>query len=527
MPCPCDNGRLVSDFPKAISILNPLYDAASVHVVYENDQQIGQRNLYATVAYGRAADMRSVPTTLELQAYGRFTVARKRVDRAMAAAFIQGATVGLATLNGYEVAFELGNEIVEGFRPAGSFSTMIQKSPFNTSLWTRERIGVGKRVGARLLEKSAIWDLAADLAFLNEARWSAIPLLGRLEKLGDLDEWWPSPVEIESRNPKGTLQVEVSRNIVPSTRHATLSVRGTALADGLEVADVSLSGPGPYAPLPTNADGSELTVYVDGIAMHRTAGHYVRTIGMRLGMMTQEIWTVKPAKGRPGMAFPVGSAHHQESYAGALPRASTRREAWAIGDYSRSHGILDDAERVYDPGARRDTVKAAFDDLRSLGVDQFQPRIRVADPYGLDEAAMEAIAVSALRDGRPQSIELYCEFKPPPNDEAATPAATATTTGATPPTPTLTKKQREEAAAKSVADRIKARLGVRVVCYRVQGLHDRFLIIGERLWHVGPSLNKVGEEFSALVEIRDPRRVADVVAYLDRHANTANEVFRT
>ncbi len=93
----------VSDFPKVISILDPLYDAASLHVVYENDQQIGQRNLYTSVAYGRAADMRSVPPTLELEAYGRFTVARKRVDRATAATFIQAAMAGLATLDGYEL----------------------------------------------------------------------------------------------------------------------------------------------------------------------------------------------------------------------------------------------------------------------------------------------------------------------------------------------------------------------------------------------------------------------------------------
>ncbi len=51
----------------------------------------------------RAADMRSVPPTLELGAYGRFTVARKRVDRATAATFIQAAMAGLATLDGYEL----------------------------------------------------------------------------------------------------------------------------------------------------------------------------------------------------------------------------------------------------------------------------------------------------------------------------------------------------------------------------------------------------------------------------------------
>jgi hypothetical protein len=96
-----------------------------------------------------------------------------------------------------------------------------------------------------------------------------------------------------------------------------------------------------------------------------------------------------------------------------------------------------------------------------------------------------------------------------------------------PTTSALTNRQHEEAAAKSVADRIKARLGVSVVCYRVRGLHDRFRMIGKRLWHVGPSFNMFGKEFSAVVEMRDPRRVAEVVAYLDRHAIQANEVFRT
>ena len=153
-------------------MLDSLYDAASIHIVYENDPQIGQRNLYASVAYGRAADMRSLPTMLDIHAYGRrFTVARKRVDRATAEIFIKAASDGLATLDGYDITFELSDEMCEGFRPAGSVTAMIQNSPFDTSLWTRERIGRPKRIGSRLLQRSTLWDLAQDLAFLNQACW--------------------------------------------------------------------------------------------------------------------------------------------------------------------------------------------------------------------------------------------------------------------------------------------------------------------------------------------------------------------
>jgi hypothetical protein len=85
----------------------------------------------------------------------------------------------------------------------------------------------------------------------------------------------------------------------------------------------------------------------------------------------------------------------------------------------------------------------------------------------------------------------------------------------------------QQAEAKEIAGRITARLGVKVICYEVVGLHDRFLIVDDRVWHVGPSFNKLGEQFSAIVEMHDPRRIAEVVKYLDGFAVPTQEIWRT
>jgi hypothetical protein len=423
----------MGDFIRAFDIVDPICDAASIHVVAEGADG---RNLYTSVIYGRHCDMRSVPLVADVVNYGTFRAARQRVDKSVAHSFVQAAEGGVAYVGGFAVKFSFGDDVVEGFRPASTANAYVQTSPFNVSLWTREHIGTEKRVGTKTLSRATLWDIAATLDFLDEARWSAIPLMHRPEKLGDLDEWWFSPIEVESRNPAATVEVRISRNIVPTTH--SVSVRGTLIANELVVGSISLKGVGPYAPYPMEVDASEIAVSVDGILMDQSFGHYVRTVFARMGIASNGLWNVKAFKGRPAMSFPVGASEHRQIISGAIPTRSDRRDAWEVGRYFRSHGIPDDAERVYGPGVSNGSVTQAFADLRTLGAHAFQPRVRIADPYILDERAMEAIAVSALRDGRVSTIELYTSFTIPPSKGAAVASAVV---AAPPASPTLTKRQ--------------------------------------------------------------------------------------
>jgi hypothetical protein len=83
------------------------------------------------------------------------------------------------------------------------------------------------------------------------------------------------------------------------------------------------------------------------------------------------------------------------------------------------------------------------------------------------------------------------------------------------------KRQEMERRAFQTADRVAKQLGVRFRFYGAERLHDRFLVVGERVWHVGPSFNKIGEQISALVEMTDERVKCQVRETLARFTGGA------
>ena len=80
----------------------------------------------------------------------------------------------------------------------------------------------------------------------------------------------------------------------------------------------------------------------------------------------------------------------------------------------------------------------------------------------------------------------------------------------------LSARQQTEAATKVAAQNIATKLNVSISFYRIESLHDRFLLIGDRLWHVGCSFNAFGQEISAVVEMRDERAKASMLDIFER-----------
>jgi hypothetical protein len=73
-----------------------------------------------------------------------------------------------------------------------------------------------------------------------------------------------------------------------------------------------------------------------------------------------------------------------------------------------------------------------------------------------------------------------------------------------------------EAEAKLAAQKIATKLNVTILFYKIESLHDRFLLVGERLWHVGCSFNTIGQQISAVIEMRDERTKATVLDIFER-----------
>jgi hypothetical protein len=79
-----------------------------------------------------------------------------------------------------------------------------------------------------------------------------------------------------------------------------------------------------------------------------------------------------------------------------------------------------------------------------------------------------------------------------------------------------TTREETEANARSLAQKIATKLNVAISFYKIESLHDRFLLVGERLWHVGCSFNTIGQQISAVIEIRDERAKAMVLDIFER-----------
>ena len=510
-------------FPTAVELTLPIYTTAVVHIVAELR---GSRwcNLYTSVIYGREIDLVSVPDYVDHAVYGQSLLClRVRLSRSGAEALVEAARNGSAACGSWTIAYAT-REIVSGFRPATSFSDMNEQSFWGTSLWSREAIGIQKTFDGREFRRSNAWKVAEYLRCLREVRWLPIPLQRHPEKLGDFDEIWPSPLSLESRVYDGTCELEVT-SIDASLLTREITVTGTLLRDDLIIRAVHLNGRGPHR-IDEDVDRINLLASIDGVPMDANAHGFMRSMTMRTTVYSGASYTVPGHGARPEMQFPIGNADSSPSIIGTPRADTTRNEAWIVGRLFRFYGQPGDAEHVYDPVANGAAVERAFNDLQQFGRSEVRSQIIVADPYAFEERALHAIAVMATQEGLVRSFRVLTEFDSAPKARAW---LSQVFTGlrnvlARKDSAEQTARAKTQADAMLVAQQIASQLNVSMSFYKIEGLHDRFLLVGERLWHVGCSFNTLGQRISAVVEMRDERSKSAVLDVFER-ATSQKPVF--
>jgi hypothetical protein len=380
-----------------------------------------------------------------------------------------------------------------------------------------------KEAAGYALTRSAAWRINESLEFLRKVIWLPVPLREHPEKLGDLDEFWPTPITFDVGRVDDACAIKIAYDIL-KPKDDDLTISGVLIQNDLIWGHVCFTGRGPHK-LPIDPEATDLTLCVRGVPLDAKAHRFLLRIALGIAVDTggRTSYTVPEAGGRPQMTFPVGSAEMKEQLIGKPPKASARPGAWTIGRLFRNRPVSPDAERFYDPVAIPDSVQRAFDDLRELGRGEHRPRVLVADPYAPDERALYAIGTIAARFGGVASIDIVTVFEL--GDRDAPPAPVGRFSGiwktckswiSAGHTSLTTRRQEAEQLALSTAEGVAKRLKVQFRFYRAERLHDRFLVIGDRLWHVGPSFNKIGEQISAIVEMTDERVKAQVLESLAR-----------
>jgi hypothetical protein len=512
-------------FEHAVQLTHALYSFAALHLIAEKKDGAWV-NRYTSLTYGREEDLRSVPPACgakcEEGGGSTFLCLRQRLTRNEAENFVSEATKGSAGIGTYTVTYDVEPPIV-GFRPESPSGDLADGSLWYGSGWSREYVGKVKQACGHDLTRSAVWRIKESLDFLRKVIWLPIPLREHPEKLGDLDEFWAAPITFDVGKLDGACAIKIAHDILKPEDH-DLTISGVLIQNDLIWGHVCFKGRGPHK-LPIDPDAIDLTLCVRGVPLDAKAHRFLLRVAVGIAVDTgvHSSYTVPEAGGRPEMTFPVGSAELKEQLIGKPPEASMRPGAWTVGRLFRNRPVAPDAERFYDPVAIGDSVQRAFDDLREMGRSEHRPRVLVADPYALDERALYAIGAIAARFGSVASIDIVTGFKS--GDMDAPPTAGGLfreiwkACRAWLPfgrVPFITRRQEAERIAFSTAENVSKQLEVQFRFYRAEGLHDRFLVIGERLWHVGPSFNKIGEQISAIVEMTDERVRAQVLESLAR-----------
>ncbi len=508
-----------SAFTAAVLLTESMYTHAVIHCVAELADNTWH-NLYTSAIYGRDIDVTSVPGHLDHKTYsnGCLVCLRVRTTRAEADRFVSEAKAGKTTFDSWEIhyAFE---ETIEGFRQASRATDLSDNSFWETSLWSRESIGSRKSFGQTLLTRSSAWRVADYLECLQEARWSPIPLVRHPEKLGDLDEIHPSPLSIEIGNDNGASAFRID-SIDPALFEHDVLTTGTLIHDDLIVRALHISGAGPVR-VEEEFEAMALLTTIDGIPMDLQATWFSRAFSMHTTLYGNEQLVI-PAEGRrKQLGFIIPRTQSTPSVIGTPRTNLIRHHAWIAGRLLRTQTTAADSEYFYNPVSDPDAPERALRNLKTFGQDQRAPRIVVADPYALDERTMHALAVMSLRQHHIPVIHVLTQFQTVGSQRPNT--SSPGVNGNTAP-PETTARMLAEQNAKTVAQTIATQLKVTLIFYSIESLHDRFLMVGERLWHVGCSFNQLGQEISAIVEMRD-QRVKHAVTQMFDEAQSRPPVF--
>jgi len=489
-----------SAFTKAVYLTEAIYTHAIIHCAAELTDG-AWHNLYTSATYGRDIDLTSVPAHVDHKTYesGRLLCLRMRTTRAEADRLVSKAKSGKASFATWEINYHF-EETVEGFRQASRSTDLSDGSFWEMSLWCRESIGSRKSFGQISLTPSSAWRVAGYLVCLQEARWSPIPLPRHPEKLGDLDEIYPSPLSIHIGNDNGAASFRVD-SVDPTLFEHDIVTTGTLIHNDLIVRALHINGAGPVR-VEEKFEAMALLTTIDGIPMDLQANWFLRSLSMNTTIYGNERLVI-PAEGRrKELGFVIPRTQSAPSFIG-MPRTSlVRHQAWIAGRLLRTQIPPTDSEHFYNPVSDPDAPERALRNLQTLGKDQTTPRIVVADPYALDERTIHALAVMSLREHHIPMIHVLTQFQ-----TGSSHRQTTNSSGVNEGTAPLERTARmvAEQNVRAIAQKIASQLKVTMTFYSIESLHDRFLMVGERLWHVGCSFNQLGQEVSAIVEMRDER----------------------
>lgn len=274
-------------------------------------------------------------------------------------------------------------------------------------------------------------------------------------------------------------------------------------------------------PLPVQASGYFITHPVHGILAASPPTPFLRTVHVSVGVMGRRVRVDAPQSDSPrskSAAYEVNEFEHEIPVAagdrepiptiGRIVEAESRRERRA--EASRYD------QTWFDSGTRTEAM--AFLRARIAGA---RSKVLVADPYfGARQILQFLHAVPRTQiDFFLLTSRLAFENDPCESDSLSTTPPSSAADGPSGESAKLKKslETRRIEEFRNAMETLKKR-GMRSACASVlrgknPPLHDRFLVVDDKVWFLGNSLNTLGERASLILQVPDPE---PVIQRLDR-----------
>jgi len=371
---------------------------------------------------------------------------------------------------------------VQGFKAATFPEVYADAPPFSRSSWCRHHEGITKSFDGLSFTTRNVSDICDRLSVIQTSRYSALELALNPHRLEDYDEIWPSPVWASYS--QGTVSIHDPYTVLPGRY---VSLRGNIWNTGMITDSFDRSGIGPHQ-ITQDADAVEDELTVDGVLMDKTLCPILRAIELNVGAQgtSQSIGMSRPK--RSGVTATIGPRVTSTTRIGSANSYGCNRAISTRWRKQDSHNEFK-RELIFDP-SQPEPIKQAFESLRKLGTGNPPKHILVVDPFSLDRDALEAIVAIAAAKPANLRLDILTKFyKAPKQDEAF---------------------DERVKSFQASTEYVAGLLDIDIAVYQAAGLslHDRFLFIDERVWHIGPSFNALGEDLAAAVEMTDLRAIA-------------------
>jgi hypothetical protein len=469
--------------------LATMYDSAILYVLYDKRTSGCNYNVTTVIVRCNSDEVSTVQVAPDVRdvvgadSQRRFGLYRALISPAEADKFRSDSAAGEALLPHVDVTirFAPGDDVV-GFLPARASESMTASSPLRRSAYSRRRWATDKRVGRVPLSEANVLRLQRMLPDVSDVRFAVVDIRKRLDAIGDVEDLHPIGLSLSARSEDDGFHVVVEgrrkwREAFPDLDiHGTVGRRLASTADivkRLTAADPELVLTGP------RVDACDITLSSGGVLFDRLAGTVTRVAAVTANIITRRLLVeVDDRKTTVGVDVAKGSAATQVSV--GSPDDATRRiaPAFFLGKRLEREQAEPFIEVLLDPLNGIPAVELYERLVDMVRASAGSPYVRIIDRFAINRDALGRIALAAAAARGPR-LQILTNSRVPPG-----------------------------APGDFDFDAEVLRIG-KIAKVHIQifqptiDIHDRFLWVGDRIWHFGHSFNQYGGHGLSLVaEVR-------------------------